>query len=142
MGARVLRVDTSSAHRLLTLAWLEYGSAVQRRLAERLFQAHFTRGANIADHRLLTTLAAVEGMDPRHVRAYFASGNGADELGRDLEDARRRVNGVPTFVFGGELAIDGSHAMRTFLYALETVGEGGTGQADGRPHLSLRTSAG
>jgi predicted DsbA family dithiol-disulfide isomerase len=125
---RILRVDTSSAHRLLALAWWEYGSAVQGRLIERVFEAHFTRGANIADHRLLTTLAAAEGMEPRQVRVYLASGGGADELRRDLEDALRRVNGVPTFVFDGELAVDGSQAVPTLLHALEAVGAGGTGK--------------
>ena len=134
---RILRVDTSSAHRLLALAWREYGSGVQGRLMERLFEAHFTRGANISDHRLLTTLAAVEGMDPRHVRVYLASGDGADELRRDQEDAHRRVSGVPMFVFDGELAVDGSHAGPAFLHALEAVGAGGTAKADGRPRLTL-----
>jgi predicted DsbA family dithiol-disulfide isomerase len=134
---RVLRVDTSSAHRLLTLAWRDYGAAVQGRLVERLFQAHFIRGENVADHRLLTTLAAAEGMDPRQVRVYLASGDGADELRRDLEDAHRRVNGVPLFVLDGELAIDGSQAVPTFLHVLEAAGAVGSAKADGRSRLSL-----
>jgi predicted DsbA family dithiol-disulfide isomerase len=134
---RILRVDTSSAHRLLALAWREYGSGVQGRLIERLFEAHFTRGANISDHRLLRTLAAAEGMDPRRVRVYLATGDGADELRRDLEDAHRRISGVPMFVFDGELAIDGSQTVPTFLHALEAVGAAGTETADGLPRLSL-----
>jgi predicted DsbA family dithiol-disulfide isomerase len=134
---RIQRVDTSSAHRLLALAWRGYGSAVQRRLVERLFEAHFTRRANIADHRLLTTLAAAEGMDPGHVRVYLASGDGAAELRRDLEDAHRRFKGVPMFVFDGDLVIDGSQAVPAFLHVLTAVGAGGTGTADGPPFLSL-----
>jgi predicted DsbA family dithiol-disulfide isomerase len=138
---RILRVDTSSAHRLLALAWREYGSAVQRGLVERLFEAHFTRGANVADHRLLTTLAAAEGMDPGQVRVYLASGDGADELRCDLEDARRRVNGVPTFIFNGELALDGSQDLPTFLHTLEAVGAVGTGKADRRTRFSVPQGA-
>ena len=134
---RILRVDTSSAHRLLGLAWREYGSAMQRGLIERLFKAHFKRGANVADHRLLTALAAAEGMDPGQVRVYLASGDGANELRCDLEDAQRRVNGVPTFVFNGELAMDGSQDLPTFLHALEAVGAAGTGRAYGRARFSV-----
>lgn len=134
---RILRVDTSSAHRLLALAWREYGSAVQRGLIERLFKAHFKRGANVSDHRLLTTLAAAEGMDPGQVRVYLASGDGAAELRRDLEDAQRRVDGVPTFVFNGELAMDGSQDLPTFLHALETFGAAGTGRAYGPTGFSV-----
>ena len=102
---RILRVDTSSAHRLLALAWREYGSAVQRGLVERLFEAHFTRDA--------------------------------DELRCNLEDAQRRVNGVPTFVFNGELGMDGSQDLPTFLHALEAVGAAGTGRAYGRTRFSV-----
>jgi predicted DsbA family dithiol-disulfide isomerase len=134
---RILRVDTSSAHRLLALAWREYGSSVQRRLVERLFVAHFTRGANIADQRLLTTLAAAEGMDPGQVRVYLASGDGAGELRCDLADAHRRVNGVPTFIFNGELALDGIQDVPTFLHALRTAGAAGTGRAYRRPGFSV-----
>lgn len=134
---RILRVDTSSAHRLLALAWREYGSAVQHGLIERLFEAHFTLGANVADHRLLTTLAAAEGMDPRQVQVYLASGDGAEELRCDLEDAQRRVTGVPTFVFDGELVMDGNQDLPTILHALEAVGAAGRRKAYRRSRRSV-----
>ncbi len=133
---RILRVDTASAHRLLALAWREYGSAVQRGLIERLFAAHFTHGANVADQQLLTTLAAAAGMDPGQVRGYLASGAGADELRADLADAHRRVTGAPTFVFDGDLTLDGIQALPTLVHALEAARAARPWRAGGRRRVA------
>jgi predicted DsbA family dithiol-disulfide isomerase len=48
-----------------------------------------------------------------------------------------RVNGVPTFVFNREVAMDSSQDLPTFLHALEAVGAAGMGKADGRPRFSV-----
>ena len=50
-----------------------------------------------------------------------------------------RVNGVPTFVFNREVAMDGIQDLPTFLHALEAVGAAGTcsGSAYGRTGFSV-----
>jgi predicted DsbA family dithiol-disulfide isomerase len=119
---RALAVNTRTAHRLLRLAEREYGADVQRALMERLFEAHFTAGGDVADHALLIELAASVGMDATRVRDYLASGDGDAELGEEFAAARELgVQAVPTFVFDGQYAVSGAQPASTFLQVLEEV---------------------
>jgi predicted DsbA family dithiol-disulfide isomerase len=115
-------VNTRTAHRLLRLAEREYGPDVQRALLERLFDAHFSKGGDVADTDLLTRLAVEAGMDEQRVRDYLASGEGAAELEREFDHARALgVRSVPTFVFDGQYAVEGAQPASTFLQVLEEV---------------------
>jgi predicted DsbA family dithiol-disulfide isomerase len=119
---RAIAVNTRTAHRLLRLAELEYGPAVQHALVEKLFDAHFTRGGNVADHAQLTALATSVGMDAERVRAYLDSGEGSAELEAELDHARQLgVQAVPTFVFDGRYAVEGGQPASVFLRVLEEV---------------------
>ncbi len=119
---RALSVNTLTAHRLLRLAEREYGPAVQRALVEKLFEAHFSEGGDVADHDLLTSLAESVGMDGERVRSYLASGEGEAETRSEIDDARRLgITAVPTFVFEGKWAVQGAQPASTFLQALEQV---------------------
>ena len=119
---RALAVNTLTAHRLLRLAEREYGAATQRALMERLFEAHFARGGDVADHALLTELAASVGMDAERVRVYLASNEGEPELRAELQAARARgVNAVPTFILDEQYAVEGAQSASTFLQVLEEV---------------------
>jgi predicted DsbA family dithiol-disulfide isomerase len=119
-----LSVNTLTAHRLLRLAEREHGAEVQRALATRLFEAHFERGANVADHDLLTELAASVGMDPARTREYLASDEGLEETRSEIAAAvQRGVRAVPTFVFGGRHAVEGAQPTSTFLKVLEELAE-------------------
>ncbi|HYE57234.1 MAG TPA: DsbA family oxidoreductase [Rhodothermales bacterium] len=115
-------VNTFAAHRLLWLAEHEGGSAVQRALAERLFEAHFTHGANVADPVVLEDLAASVGLDRARVRAYLASDEGVDDIRRAMAQATRLgIRAVPTFVFNGQYAVQGAQPTSTFLQVLESL---------------------
>ncbi|HEX7120655.1 MAG TPA: DsbA family oxidoreductase [Longimicrobiales bacterium] len=132
---RAQAVNTLTAHRVLRLAEQEYGADVQRALAERLFEAHFSRGSDVSDHELLAELAESVGMDRARVQAYLASGAGEEETRREIEQARRLgVTAVPTFVFEGRWAVQGAQPASTFLQALEEVAKqmAGAGAASGR----------
>lgn len=115
-------VNTFTAHRLLWLAEQEAGPEVQRKLAEKLFEAHFTNGENIADHELLTDLAASVGIDRERVNAFLASDEGKAEVQNAIDRAQRLgIRAVPTFVFNGESAVQGAQPTSTFLQALEEI---------------------
>jgi predicted DsbA family dithiol-disulfide isomerase len=117
-----LVVNTLTAHRLLRLAEHEYGAAVQRVLAEKLFEAHFERGEDVSDHEVLVRLADSAGMDAARVREYLASGDGLAETRAELAEAvERGVRAVPTFVFDGEFAVEGAQPTSTFLKVLEEL---------------------
>lgn len=119
---RALNANTRMAHRLLMLAERGYGADVQRALAERLFELHFTRGGNIADADQLAAEAAEVGMDRARVHAYLVSDQGATELESEFASARALgIRAVPTFVFDGKWAIEGAQPAAKFLEALQEI---------------------
>ncbi len=119
---RAIAVNTRTAHRLLRLAEHEYGPAMQRALIEKLFDAHFSQGGNVADHTQITELAASVRMDAERVRAYLDSNEGAEELAAEFDAARQLgVRAVPTFVFDGQYVVEGGHPASVFLGVLEEV---------------------
>jgi len=119
---RVLAANTLDAHRLLRLAEREHGAAVQRALAEKLFDAHFTRGDHIGDRAVLAGLAGEAGMDPGRARAYLASDEGRAEVQAEIAEARGLgITAVPTFVLDGRYGVQGAQPASTFLQALEAV---------------------
>ncbi|MQA91693.1 MAG: thioredoxin domain-containing protein [Gemmatimonas sp.] len=117
-----LAANTKDAHRLSSLAWREDGAEVQRALVEKLFEMHFTLGGNVADIEALSELAASVGMDRVRVQRYLASDEGTEEVDADIEAARRLgIQGVPTFVFDEQFAVQGAQPGTVFLRALKQV---------------------
>jgi len=136
---RAIAVNTRTAHRLLRLAEHEYGPAVQHALMEKLFDAHFSQGGNVADHAQLTALAVSVGMDAERVRTYLDSNEGAAELAAEFDHARQRgVQAVPTFVFDGQYVVQGGHPASVFLRVLEEVWQrSGTEVSSAATHPSI-----
>jgi predicted DsbA family dithiol-disulfide isomerase len=125
-----LAVNTLSAHRVLRLAGREHGPAVQRALAERLFDAHFARGADISDAATLGELAGAAGMDADGVCAHLATDDGMREVLAEIEQAQRLgIRAVPTFVFDGQYVVEGGQSAPVFLQVLEEVAR--LGRAEG-----------
>ncbi len=117
-----LAVNTMNAHRLLRLALHEYDAATQRKVATKLFEAHFTNGANVADTDALKQLAVDSGMDAERVEAYLASDEGRDEVVQEISRAQSiGVQAVPTFVFNGKSAVQGAQPADVFGEALATI---------------------
>jgi predicted DsbA family dithiol-disulfide isomerase len=88
-----LTMNTLDAHRLLHLATdLGIGDAAK----ERLLCAHFTEGADLADHDTLARLLTEAGADEARVGAVLAGDEYADAVRADSEEARMLgANGVP-----------------------------------------------
>ena len=117
-----IAVNTLTAHRLLRLAVREYGPDVQRALAERLFDSHFTRGGDVGDPALLTELAVAAGMDRERTRSYLASGEGLAETQEEIAEAQQLgIRAVPTFVFEGQYLVEGGQPSAVFTDVLREV---------------------
>jgi predicted DsbA family dithiol-disulfide isomerase len=128
--ARALAVNTLLAHRLMWLAERDFGAAVQRELAEGLFEAYFAKGGNVGDREQLTALAVAAGMDRDRVARFLASSEGEAEVRAEIAEAQAiGVDAVPTFVFDGKYAVAGAQPASVFLQVLERVAseEGGEG---------------
>ncbi|MEP0547583.1 MAG: DsbA family oxidoreductase [Rhodothermales bacterium] len=115
-----LAVNTLTAHRLLRFALERGGPDVQRALADKLFEAHFTRGLNVADHTVLADLAEAVGLDRDDALVYLGVGDGEDEVRAEIAEAQRLgIRAVPTFVFDGRFAVQGAQPASAFLQVLE-----------------------
>jgi predicted DsbA family dithiol-disulfide isomerase len=126
---RALAANTRDAHRLMGLAESEHGPETQRALAERLFAAHFTSGADVSDRELLVRLATEVGMDGSSVRLYLAEEEGAEELEAQLaEAAEMGITAVPSFVFEGRYLVQGAQPPAGFLQVLERLKAEGAGE--------------
>ncbi|MFL5561685.1 MAG: DsbA family protein [Gemmatimonadaceae bacterium] len=119
---RARAANTITAHRLLRLALLENGPAVQRALAEKLFEAHFTNGGDVGDHGLLTELATAVGMNADRVRRYLDSAEGLAETRAEIAQAQALgIRAVPTFIFDDEYVVEGGQPSAVFADVLREV---------------------
>ena len=114
---RTVVANTFDAHRLAHYAASAgKGDAMQ----ERLFQAYFVDGQNIADHAALTTLAVDAGLPADAVRDVLSGDQFAADVQRDIEQAQRYgINGVPFFVFNHKYAVSGAQDSSIFVQALQ-----------------------
>lgn len=109
--------NTLNAHRLMFYAERE---GKQDELAEVLFRAHFTEGANLTDAEALADIAARAGLDRKAVSAYLASDEGRDQIARaDVEARSNGIGGVPFFIFNRKIGVSGAQEPETLLQAME-----------------------
>jgi predicted DsbA family dithiol-disulfide isomerase len=115
------RANTFDAHRLLAFA---LGHGRQDAMKERLLQAYFVEGKDVADHDQLADLAADVGLDRAEVAAFLRSDEGTEALRQELRDSLERgISAVPTFVFAGLWSVPGAQDPDTMLRVLEIVTE-------------------
>lgn len=117
---RAQRVSSVSAHRLLAWAAETAGHEIADRLHDRLFEAYFTNGENIADISLLTSCAADVGLDPSAAVDALAGKAGSDRVHDDVNEALdRQITGVPAFLVDGKFMIPGAQDVETMTAILE-----------------------
>jgi predicted DsbA family dithiol-disulfide isomerase len=120
---RIQRVNSFDAHRLL--AWAGSQSIeLQNALAERLFQAYFVEGANVADRSTLAALAGETGLDRADATAMLDTTAYADEVLADRQRAEElEIHAVPAFLIAPGFAIPGAQEVETFRLMLTRVYE-------------------
>jgi len=110
--------NTVNAHRLLLYAEREQK---QDEMAEALFHAYFTQGADLGDASMLADIAELAGLDRARVAAYLAGDEDRAAVLAADESARGpgAIDGVPFFIFNRKLAVPGAQESATLLDALE-----------------------
>lgn len=117
-----LSVNTLLAHRLLRFVEEQQGAAVQRRVADRLFRAHFAEGRDVGDVDVLAEIAAAESVNRAAVVEYLRSGQGErDVLDAIAESRQMGIAAVPTFIFNEKYAVEGGQPADVFLQALQEI---------------------
>lgn len=129
--------NTVDAHRLVQLAE-EEGKADET--VEALFQAYFRNGLDIGRREILEGIAIDTGLDVDRVRRHLAGQTGATAIYEENARAHRLgINGVPSFLFNGHLAISGAQEPQVLSRLLDVSQVMGsmpwplTGEAD---HMS------
>jgi predicted DsbA family dithiol-disulfide isomerase len=117
---RALRANTLLAHRLLWFAREQSDDQVA--LKERLLQAYFIDGLDIADPEVLATCAAEVGLDRARVQEFLDSDQGLAEVQEELRSAAElEITAVPTYVFDGKWMVPGAQDSDTFAQVLRSV---------------------
>jgi len=109
--------NTLDCHRLILWAG-ESGNAA--RMKQRLMDIYFTEGGDLTEREVLVGAAADCGLDADVVRRRLA---GEDDVARVEQAARAAteagINGVPCFVLGGVLAVQGAQSPDHLAEAIE-----------------------
>ncbi len=110
--------DTADAWRLITWA-AESGDATQRDLMHQLWRAHFLEGADIADHLVLASRAALVGLDLDTAEALLASTELDQQVKRQLETADGLgVTTLPFVVIDGDRTLAGLMSQDDYVQVL------------------------
>jgi predicted DsbA family dithiol-disulfide isomerase len=118
------RANTLDAHALLALARSDHGAAVQNALKEKLLDAYFTAGRNIADRDTLVDLAVSVGIDGETVRRHLDDASALAATRAEIAHAGEiDVHSVPTFVFDGRWVVPGAQEVEVFSRVLARVAE-------------------
>ena len=116
---RVVISNTAKANELLHFAKAHGRQAAMK---ERLFRGYWTEGRRLGRVDELAELAAEVGLDREAARQALNSGEYAEAVGADLEQAQRYgIQGVPFFVLDGKYGLSGAQEPETFLKALEAL---------------------
>jgi predicted DsbA family dithiol-disulfide isomerase len=110
--------NTLKAHRL---TWFAGQQDKATEMAERILNAYFTEGQNIAEVEVLANLAAEVGIDAETAKAFLLSDAGIQEV-RELERQAiaQGIHGVPHIRIGQEV-VSGAQPVDVFLAALQNA---------------------
>jgi predicted DsbA family dithiol-disulfide isomerase len=109
--------NTLDCHRLILWAG-ESGNAA--RMKQRLMDLYFTEGGDLTDREVLVEAAAECGLDADLVRARLASEEDVERLSKEADSAKEAgIDGVPCFIFGGLVAVQGAQAPEHLAQAME-----------------------
>lgn len=119
----IVPADSTDAWRLLVWA-STVGHEHERELLHQLWRAHFLEGADVADHFVLASRAAVAGLDLEGAEAVLASGDYADEV--ELHRSTARAIGVtttPWIVVDGRMTLTGVRSQDDYIVGLRQIHE-------------------
>ena len=109
--------NTLDCHRLIRWAD-EIGNAA--RMKQRLMDLYFTEGGDLTDREVLVKAAADCGLDGERVRERLAGEDDVAQVERDAESAKEAgIDGVPCFIFGDVLAVEGAQSPEYLAQAID-----------------------
>lgn len=113
--------NTLDCHRLILWAG-QAGNAAP--MKQRLMDLYFTEGGDLTDPEVLVRAAADSGLDGDVVRQRLATDEDVALIEREANSAKEAgINGVPCFILGGLLAVQGAQAPDYLAQAIERAAD-------------------
>jgi predicted DsbA family dithiol-disulfide isomerase len=89
-------------------------------MKQRLMDLYFTEGGDLTDRHVLVRAAVECGLDAERVRERLAGEDDVERVTREAEAAKDAgIDGVPCFILGGRLAVQGAQAPEHLAQAIE-----------------------
>jgi predicted DsbA family dithiol-disulfide isomerase len=112
--------NTLDCHRLIL--WAGESAA---RMKQRLMELYFAEGGDLTDRDVLVAAAAECDLDAEWVRQRLAGQDDVERVTREAESAKEAgIDGVPCFVFGGRVAVQGAQAPEHLTQAIAHAVDG------------------
>lgn len=112
-----MRPNTLDAHRLMR--WAQ-GQDLGDAAADALFQAFFTDHKDVGNSAVLTEIANTIGMDGDLVSELLSKEDDKNVVREEIMFFRNLgVNGVPTFIYNGQFAVQGAQPTEAHIKALD-----------------------
>jgi predicted DsbA family dithiol-disulfide isomerase len=113
--------NTLDCHRLIV--WADaIGNAAS--MKQRLMDLYFTEGGDLTDREVLVRAAGDCGLDADLVRQRLAGEEDVERVEREAESAKEAgIEGVPCFIFGGVLAVQGAQEPEHLAQAIERAAD-------------------
>jgi predicted DsbA family dithiol-disulfide isomerase len=119
--------NTLNSHRVIRWA---HSLGVQDQLVEGLFRAYFVEGADIGQIKILAAIADEVGLDGELVEELLNSDADRESVEREDTMARKiGINGVPTFLIGGTVLVNGAQDAEHLVRVIDRVAAGGESAA-------------
>jgi predicted DsbA family dithiol-disulfide isomerase len=111
--------NTLDCHRLIL--WAGENGA---RMKQRLMDLYFTEGGDLTDREVLVRAAADCGLDAGLVRRKLAGDDDVASVEQEAEAAKEAgIDGVPCFILGGLVAVQGAQAPEYLAQAIERASD-------------------
>jgi predicted DsbA family dithiol-disulfide isomerase len=114
--------NTLNSHRVIR--W-SHSLGVQDKLVELLFHRYFVEGADIGQIKVLAAIADEVGLDGELVEELLNSDADRESVEREDTMARKiGINGVPTFLIGGKVLVNGAQDAEHLVRIIDRVAAG------------------
>ena len=88
-------------------------------------QLYFAEGGDLTDRDVLVAAAAECDLDAEWVRRRLAGEDDVERVTREAESAKEAgIDGVPCFIFGGRVAVQGAQAPEHLAQAIAHAVDG------------------
>lgn len=111
--------NTFEVHQLLH--WANQ-HALMHPLKQALFSAHFTHGRDLANHQVLSDIAAETGLDRIEALAVLQDQRFAEAVRQEMAQWRQQgIESVPAFVFNQKYLVNGAQGVENFKNLLVQI---------------------